>query len=347
MNEIKANDNFIIKRRISIEKHLTNFFPNVVSKLISDYDYYLEGKAYNFKGHTSLIMCLAILPDERIVSGSFDNTIKVWNTNTGLCDITLTGHSQCVKCIAVVFLKQKSENNYPDGQNNFRLVSGSLDKTLKVWNVQSGLCERTFKTHPHNISHIDTLSDGRILTRMGYGILKIWNIVKYYDNNITQTEKYERELPILSYIGVHTVLSDGRLIIGSIDGNFSIYNIQTEKEDTKIEYGNMISNVCNYIDGRIICEGIKHDKIEISLWNQQTGKCDNKFFTKSDGCIGVLPDGRIVIEAKNNILKICNLQTGKCDIILMNLSKLNRSMAVFSDGRIVTGSVNGTVTLWS
>ena len=58
----------------------------------------------------------------RIVSGSHDKTIRVWNikTNSKWSVMTLTGHSGEVRCLHL-------EGN--------RLVSGSVDTTIKVWDL--------------------------------------------------------------------------------------------------------------------------------------------------------------------------------------------------------------------
>jgi WD40 repeat protein len=55
------------------------------------------------------------------VSGSRDNTLKVWDTSTGQCIRTLTRHTGCVYALVLL----------PNGQ----VVSGSSDDTLKVWDV--------------------------------------------------------------------------------------------------------------------------------------------------------------------------------------------------------------------
>jgi len=62
------------------------------------------------------------LDGKRIVSGSFDNTLKVWDAQTGQETLTLKGHSSYVNSVSFS----------PDGK---RIVSGSTDNTLKVWDI--------------------------------------------------------------------------------------------------------------------------------------------------------------------------------------------------------------------
>ncbi|MCA2938734.1 MAG: WD40 repeat domain-containing protein, partial [Microcystis sp. M113S1] len=62
-------------------------------------------------------------PDGKtLVSGSDDNTIKLWNVETGQEIRTLKGHDSPVSSV----------NFSPDGKT---LVSGSADKTIKLWNL--------------------------------------------------------------------------------------------------------------------------------------------------------------------------------------------------------------------
>ena len=76
-----------------------------------------------------------MFPDgRRVVSGSNDKTLKVWDVATGKCVATLEGHSSDVYCVAV----------FPDGR---RVVSGSDDKTLKVWDLATGECVATLEGH--------------------------------------------------------------------------------------------------------------------------------------------------------------------------------------------------------
>ena len=75
------------------------------------------------QGHTSWARSVAFSPDgTRIVSGSQDKTVRVWDTERGVqIGSPLQGHTSYVTSVAFS----------PDGT---RLVSGSDDNTVRVWN---------------------------------------------------------------------------------------------------------------------------------------------------------------------------------------------------------------------
>jgi len=74
-------------------------------------------------GHTDEVYSVALSADGlTLVSGSRDQTIKVWNLSTGQAVRTLTGHTDAVISVAIS----------ADGQT---LVSGSSDTTVKVRGV--------------------------------------------------------------------------------------------------------------------------------------------------------------------------------------------------------------------
>ena len=71
-------------------------------------------------------MSVAISPDGQThVSGSTDDTIKIWNLNTGKEIRTLLAHSSDVNAIAI-------------SPNGHLMVSASDDKTVKLWNLNTG-----------------------------------------------------------------------------------------------------------------------------------------------------------------------------------------------------------------
>jgi len=86
-------------------------------------------------GHTEPIESVAFSPDgQRIVTGSEDQTAKVWDAATGKELLTLEGHSGWVRSVAFS----------PDGR---RIVTGSRDQKAKVWEVATGKELLTLKGH--------------------------------------------------------------------------------------------------------------------------------------------------------------------------------------------------------
>lgn len=55
-----------------------------------------------------------------------------------------------------------------------RLVSGSLDKTIKVWEVSKGTCLFTLKGHARTIRALLELQDGRLASGAGDHMIKLW-----------------------------------------------------------------------------------------------------------------------------------------------------------------------------
>ena len=80
------------------------------------------------QGHDNNVSSVAFSPDgSKIVSGSYDKTIRVWNASTGVEMLPpLQGHNDWIQSVA--FSSDRS-----------KIVSGSHDKTIRVWNASTGV----------------------------------------------------------------------------------------------------------------------------------------------------------------------------------------------------------------
>src|SRR5205807_469599 len=83
------------------------------------------------EGHTRSVLAVAVTPDgRRAVSASVDQTLRLWDLESGQTIRTLQGHSHRVLSVAVT----------PDG---LQAVSASADRTLRLWDLGTGQTIRT------------------------------------------------------------------------------------------------------------------------------------------------------------------------------------------------------------
>ena len=103
----------------------------------------------------------------KIASGSGDNSVKIWNAESGQCVRTLKGHSSSVT--SMQFLS-----------NNNTLATGSRDTSIKLWKVESGECIRTLTGHSSAVTSLQLLANSNDNNNLASGSLdasiKIWNV---------------------------------------------------------------------------------------------------------------------------------------------------------------------------
>ncbi|NBO94043.1 MAG: hypothetical protein EBV06_17305, partial [Planctomycetia bacterium] len=119
------------------------------------------------RGHTDTVTSVAWSPDgQRILTGSWDGTAKVWDALKGQEVLSLKGHTWPVTSVAWS----------PDGQ---RILTGSYDNTAKVWDALKGQEVLSLKGHTRWVQSVAWSPDGqRILTGSYDNTAKVWDALK-------------------------------------------------------------------------------------------------------------------------------------------------------------------------
>lgn len=115
----------------------------------------------NFGGHTSDVNSVAFSSDSRqVVSGSRDNTLRVWNTR-GECKFTsvTNKHDDWVSCVR--FSPNTANQQTPT------IISTSWDRTVKVWSLNTWDVQTTFTGHNGPIHDVTISPDGSLCATGG------------------------------------------------------------------------------------------------------------------------------------------------------------------------------------
>jgi len=287
-------------------------------------------------GHTDNVNSVMFSPDgSRIVSGSEDETVRVWNAETGKpLGEPFRGHTSCVYSVAFS----------PGGK---RVFSGSTE-TFRIWDTETGKqMGKAFGEKEHSVLSVTFSPDGRHVAS-GYsdGAILICD---------AETRKQIGE-PFRGHtdaVWSVTFSPDGkRVASGSNDQTVRIWDAEAGKPVGEPFQGhtNSIISVAFSPDGKRVVSG-SYDKT-IRIWDAEAGKpVGEPFQGHSNGIISVAfsPDGKRVVSGSwNETIWIWNVETGKqVGEPFSGHTDWVNSVAFSPDGkRVVSGSDDKTIRIW-
>ena len=107
--------------------------------------------------NTSTGLTSVVAQSKQLLSASRDQTVKVWDIETGFCDSTITEHSDWVRCLAT----QASMPTVTDGGEQPRWASAGNDQVIRVYQQDgnNSLPVATLRGHEHVIEALAFLSE--------------------------------------------------------------------------------------------------------------------------------------------------------------------------------------------
>ena len=340
----------------------------------------LSAKTFSPEGHEDYVLAVAVTLDgKHIVSGSKDNTIRIWDLETGKpIGKPIKGHKGHVLTIAMTpdgkrFISGSADNTIrvwdletnepvgtplrghkgpvltvtmtPDGKH---IISGSADKTIRVWDSNTGKpIGKPFEGHENMVRDISVAWNRKLIVSGSYDhTIRVWN--------------FKTGKPIGKPINGHdgpvlavAVTPDGkRIVSGSYDKTIRIWDLESRKPIGEPIRGHdgPLSSISLTRDGKRIVSG-SYDKT-IRIWNLENRKPIGEPIKGHEGplsAISLTPDEkRFITGSYDNTIRIWDLENrnpiGKP--IEGHMVRVN-AVAITPDGnRIIISSVNKTVRVW-
>jgi len=243
---------------------------------------------------------------------------------------TLKGHTDFVRGVAIT----------PDGR---LIVSGSWDRTIKVWNVLTNQLLATLEGHTGSVWCVAITPDGkRIVSGSSDKKIKIWDGDNY--QLLATLEGHLNEV-----MGV-AITSDGNRVVScSCDKTVKIWDSQNYKLLATLEgHTNHVLRVAISFDGNCVVSGSRDNTIRV--WNGQS----HQLLAKLEGHLGcvygiaVSSDGkRIVTSGEDKTIKVWDGNSLKLIATLEGHTDAVRVVAISPEGkRIISGSWSKTVMVW-
>jgi len=275
------------------------------------------------------VRSVAFSPDgQRVVSGSDDGTLEVFDVATGRETLTLKRYADASGSVAF-------------SRDGRRIVSGSRDGTLRVFDASTGQEALTLGERAEGLWSVAFSPDGRrIVSGSRDGRLRVW------DASTGQTRTLGEHAE-----GVWNVAfsRDGRRIVsGSRDGTLRVWDASTGQETFTLKgFSQWVISVAFSPDGRRIVSGSRDGTLEV--WDAVTGRETLALngHAGSVWSVAFSPDGqRIVSGSDDGTLKIWDASTGQVALTLKGDKDSIFSVAFSPDGRRIVSGCFGTLKVW-
>ncbi|XP_064481932.1 F-box/WD repeat-containing protein 7-like isoform X2 [Ornithodoros turicata] len=273
------------------------------------------------KGHDDHVITCLQFSGQRIVSGSDDNTLKVWSASTGRCLRTLVGHTGGV---------------WSSQMSGSLVVSGSTDRTLKVWNADTGHCVHTLYGHTSTVRCMH-LHANRVVSGSRDATLRVWDL----DSGTCL------HVLVGHVAAVRCVQYNGRLVVsGAYDYMVKVWDPEREEcLHTLQGHTNRVYSL--QFDGVHVVSGSLDTSIRV--WDVETGACKHQLMGHQSLTSGMELRNNILVSGNaDSTVKVWDIVTGQCLQTLAGPNKHQSAVTClqFNSKFVVTSSDDGTVKLW-
>jgi WD40 repeat protein/transcriptional regulator with XRE-family HTH domain len=212
-----------------------------------------------FQGHTGRIWTVICSPDGKtFASGGDDQSIKLWEVDSGYCLRTFHGHTAVIWSVAFS----------PDGS---LLASGDNNGEIKLWEVGSGRCLKTLRSGANPVGALIFSAEGNTLISSNNDEeVSVCELVSGY------CHKSSHGRGLVNWTGAMALGRDGKLLAtGTKDHIVDLRHVEeqgrTRRLQTFAQHGGLVWSVAFSSDGSRLASG--DDNGTVIVWETQTGNC--------------------------------------------------------------------------
>lgn len=238
---------------------------------------------------------------------------------------TLEGHSNGVLAVAML--------------NHRQIISASQDKTLRVWDLESGSSPRTLHGHLFGINAVTALSGSRVVSASSDKTLRLWDV--YQGKTLLILEGHN------SGVNGVTHLDSWRVVSASSDETLRVWSLETGQTLQTLRGHTRGVDAVVHLDARHVVSGSVDGTLRI--WDVLQGESLRTLEGHSKGILGLalLDRGRVVSASYDGTLRIWDLATGQTRQVLeADPPSVSAAVAVLDPSHLISGSFDGVLLVW-
>jgi WD40 repeat protein len=229
-----------------------------------------------------------------IASGSDDNTVRLWEVETGHCRQVWRGHTNCIKSVAFS----------PKGS---LVASGSLDKTVRFWDTGKSDCIWTIIDHLHCVKSLAFSSTGDwIVTGCYSKRVQLWRL-----ENRTWVRPFSSE--DVGYVESVAFSPKGGLVVcGSRDNKVRLLNASSGHCLRVMSgHGSHVTSVVFSPNGKQVASGSEDNSVRV--WSVESGQAlatIQRFQGPVNSIVWCTKSGQdyLMTGEDNGVVQLCNIR---------------------------------------
>lgn len=267
-------------------------------------------------GHADVVSAVTWLGSERVVTGSFDKTIKIWNAVTGAIEQTLSVHQDQVLALAAA-------------ANGEQFASGGKDRQVKLWNTASLDTSKDIASHTKAVHSIVFSADGKLVASCGEDDSRIllWDVaaaksLKQLTADDPDDKNQRRSLHALAFRPHFAQLASC-----GADRTLRLWDLEQAKEIRRFEAA----------EYQLFTE--KDNKVE------RTAKRAASDFALY--AVAFSPDGKtLAAGGLDKTIRLWDVDSGELRHTIKDHPGFVYALALTSDNRLVSAGHTGQIRIW-
>ena len=293
----------------------------------------ISNQTFTPEGHYDAVKDITIIfgEQQKIISCSKDETIRIWDINTGTTIDIWHEHIAPVNTITI-------------SSDSSKCFSGSDDKTIRVWDIDKGECIDVWMGHNASVNTLVISPDGsKCYSGSSDNTIRIWDISKGECIDVWREHNASVNTIVISPDG-------SKCYSGSSDNTIRVWDINKgECIDVWMGHSASVNTLVISPDGSKCYSGSSDDTIRV--WDVDKGKCIVVWKGHNRSIYALSPissnDSRLFSGAWDCSIRVWDIYSGNCIDVWEGVSVSVNTLALSNDKSLLfSGTDDGFVRVW-